>query len=171
MTTENLTDSLIILFEENGFVFVEMKYETLAYKVIDVKNGIRTLLFARIYTKNLIIVRFMLVRETNKIAKKYTIEQIAGDINRISQNNMFFHIEYGKFDYMEVMKKILENTDRIKDYLLDIVKNPNSTMNFEYRKFICDEFNKENGSFIFYKNSYAKKREEFFCTSKGFYAI
>jgi len=101
-------DSLINLFEENGFVFIEMKYGTLAHKVIDVKNGIRTLLFVRIYTKNLIIVRFMLVRETNKIAKKYTIEQIAGDINRISQNNMFFNIEYNKFDYMEVMKKFLK---------------------------------------------------------------
>lgn len=73
--------------------------------------------------------------------------------------------------YMGIEEKAKKIILMLEENGFIIVKNPNSTMNFEYRKFICDEFNKENGSFIFYKNSYAKKEKEFFCTSEGFYAM
>jgi hypothetical protein len=121
MTTENLTDSLIILFEENGFVFVESKYENLFYKAIDVKDNLKTILFAEIYNGKTITMYFKLVIETNKIVRKYGLEQIANNLNKFSRNSMSFEINE-EFDHLFAVEKILENLDMISEHISDLKK-------------------------------------------------
>jgi hypothetical protein len=63
MSKNTITD-FINLFEENGFVFVESKYQNLFYKVVDIKNKLRTILFVDICPGEKATMRFNLVQET-----------------------------------------------------------------------------------------------------------
>lgn len=167
MATENLTDSLITLFEENGFVFVESKYENLFYKAINVKDNLRTILFAEIYNDKTIIVHFGLVIEKNKIVKKYSLKQIANNLNKFSRNNMSFEINE-EFDHLFAIGKILENLDMISEHISDLKKNPIS----EYKYFVCEKIDENDGNVLFKMKFHDRRIEnKFFCTSNGFYAI
>lgn len=166
MSKNTITD-FINLFEENGFVFVESKYQNLSYKVVDIKNKLRTILFVDICPGEKATMRFNLVQETNKIVRGYNFKQIIADLNRISKNNVRFLIDK-EFDQLFVTAKIIENLDRIKEYLADLKMNPNNG----YKSFLCEKIDEENGNITF-KMLFgcSDASYKFFCTSKGFYAM